>query len=236
MILMVTKVQDNLTHRHYAIQFTVALSKPLTMSTNEQQSQMSYCVNPVMQPHSLATTDEVFILLINPSSDIGHWVSHQKQAQNLDAVAQKLRVEAAQFLVDRNNSVALLSSVELIFKEVMMQPPLASNPMEPRIAKAMEYLRAAAPQITSLELIASQVSLSPSRFLHLFKQEMYISYRRFQLWLRLLSSIDSLTKPHSITVVAHDSGFADSAHYSRTFKECFGFTPNEFRKMKRLSS
>jgi len=234
MILMISKVQDNKVHCHYAIQFTVAISQPITMITDQQHSQLPYSVNSVMQPHSLATVDEVLILLINPSSKIGYWLSRQKNENLLEIISQRIRVQAVACLTHNSSPIALLANISLIFEALIIEQASITDSMEPRILQAMKFLQSASPQITSLDTIANQVSLSPSRFLHLFKQEMGISYRRFQLWLRLLSSIDLLTQSHSITLVAHDSGFSDSAHYSRTFKECFGYTPNEFRKMKRL--
>ncbi|MBL4799926.1 MAG: AraC family transcriptional regulator [Oleispira sp.] len=72
--------------------------------------------------------------------------------------------------------------------------------------------------------IAKQLNLSESRFLHLFKQEMHITWRAYLLWRRLLCAVTILMKGRSATEAAHVAGFSDSAHLSRTFKKMFGLS------------
>ncbi len=93
-----------------------------------------------------------------------------------------------------------------------------------RIYKAIKFIEKHQERIISLAEIAKVCFLSESRFLHLFKEKTGIQYRRYQLWNKLIKSLPYL-KNHSITETAHRFGFADSSHYSRTFKETFGFTP-----------
>jgi AraC-like DNA-binding protein len=232
MTLILTKVQDNVIHSHYAVQFTLAISQTFSITINGQTLKKTVHISPVMQPHCLHANDEVLVLLINPASELGYWISYQEDNDNLFTVAEKIRAEVIVYQTQSTVDIDLLLTIELILKQAMRDKPLKNVVMDRRIAKAIRLLEQNTPLITPLDTIASHVLLSPSRFIHVFKQETAISYRRFQLWLRLLSSIDLLAQTYSITLVAHQSGFADSAHYSRTFKECFGYTPNEFRKMK----
>lgn len=79
-------------------------------------------------------------------------------------------------------------------------------------------------KVLSLEEVAEKCFLSPTRFLHLFKEKTNLTFRRYQLWNKLIQSLPFLVK-HSITETAHSFGFSDSSHYIRTFKETFGVTP-----------
>lgn len=72
--------------------------------------------------------------------------------------------------------------------------------------------------------VASDLALSEGRFLHLFRQEMGISWRPYLLWRRLLSAVSLLNKGHSATHAAQVSGFSDNAHLSRTFHTTFGIS------------
>ncbi len=72
--------------------------------------------------------------------------------------------------------------------------------------------------------VAQDLGLSESRFLHLFKQEMGLPWRPYLLWRRLLCAIKMLSVEKSATEAAHQAGFSDSAHLSRTFKRLFGMT------------
>lgn len=79
----------------------------------------------------------------------------------------------------------------------------------------------------TLAQAARQIALSPSRFSHLFSTEMGIAYSGFRKWRKLLATMQSVAKGSQLTAAAHDGGFADSAHFSRTFKDTFGLTPTE---------
>jgi AraC-like DNA-binding protein len=68
-------------------------------------------------------------------------------------------------------------------------------------------------------------TLSPSRFRHLFVQQTGSSFRAYLLWLRINVAIEAAMRGASWTDAAHDAGFADSPHLSRTFRRMFGINP-----------
>jgi AraC-like DNA-binding protein len=102
-----------------------------------------------------------------------------------------------------------------------------------RMNLALAYLSDKSDQIVPLIDVADHCNLSSSRFLHLFKEQTGITYRRAQLWNKLMKGITQFGKM-SLTEIAHYSGFSDSAHFSRTFKENFGFSPRDFIKISQF--
>ncbi|MCP4417164.1 MAG: AraC family transcriptional regulator, partial [Chloroflexi bacterium] len=82
----------------------------------------------------------------------------------------------------------------------------------------------------STAAIANAVYLSESRLAHLFKAQMHISIRRYLLWLRLMDAIENIMTGKPFTAAAHEAGFADSAHLSRTFRRMFGLTLSDLFK------
>jgi AraC-like DNA-binding protein len=99
------------------------------------------------------------------------------------------------------------------------QSPL---PIDPRVAKAMDFIKRAFPEAPTVATLAAAVGLSPGRLTHLWKDEVGIALRRYILWLRLRHVIARVTVGDSLTDAAHDAGFADSAHLSRTFSSMYG--------------
>eukprot|EP01031_Cornospumella_fuschlensis_P049845 gene49845-61018_t len=89
------------------------------------------------------------------------------------------------------------------------------------------YQMAAADGIGKLSLgeVAASVALSESRFRHLFVSGTGSSFRAYLLWLRINLAIDAAMAGASWTAAAHEAGFADSAHLSRTHKRMFGIEP-----------
>lgn len=99
------------------------------------------------------------------------------------------------------------------------------------IARVLEALR----QEPSLEgpALARVAGLSVSRLRHVFREEVGVSASRYRWWLRLRLSALSLKAGHSLTTAAHEAGFADAAHFSRTFRRTFGFAPSKLLPVAR---
>lgn len=99
-----------------------------------------------------------------------------------------------------------------------------------RLDGMLERIAASLPQGLTLEELAEQVHLSPGRTRHLFVAETGITFRGYILWLRINRAVELMMQGHSWTHAAHEAGFADSAHLSRTFRRVFGLSPAMIRR------
>jgi AraC-like DNA-binding protein len=103
--------------------------------------------------------------------------------------------------------------------------PAAAEPLDPRVAKAIAHARSHLNSGVTLASAAEAAALSPGRLRHLFVQETGTGFRVYVLWLRLNAAIQSSHAGRSWTEAAHEAGFSDSAHLTRTFKRMFGLNP-----------
>ena len=78
---------------------------------------------------------------------------------------------------------------------------------------------------------AAGVYLSPSRLRHLFVEQTGLAYKTYLLWLRLIRALEVYAEGKSLTQAAHAAGFADSAHFSRTFKRTFGLPATTLERL-----
>lgn len=101
--------------------------------------------------------------------------------------------------------------------------------LDPRLARALAFIQARVAQPLSLAEVAASVALSESRFRHLFVAGTGTSFRAYLLWLRINRAIAAAMDGASWTQAAHQAGFADSAHLSRTHKRMFGIEPTAVR-------
>lgn len=60
---------------------------------------------------------------------------------------------------------------------------------------------------------------------HLFREEVGLPFRRYVLWRKLSRAMLLIGRGSSLTEAAYASGFADSAHLTRTFRQMFGIPP-----------
>lgn len=82
----------------------------------------------------------------------------------------------------------------------------------------------------SISFLASEVDLSSSRLLHLIKQETGVTYRRYRMWQRIRYVLSIYGLQESLTQSSLESGFSDSAHFTRCFKSFYGTTPSSVLK------
>lgn len=100
--------------------------------------------------------------------------------------------------------------------------PGGAHPLDPRIARVLERLVADLDSKLSARQAAGIACLSESRFSHLFVQEVGLPYRTYVLWRKLMLAVRGIAAGETLTNAAHDAGFTDSAHFSRTFLRMFG--------------
>ena len=124
---------------------------------------------------------------------------------------------------------ALIGLARAAIEKLAGLRPVSTHPPDARITRATDLIRARLSGPMTLESIARAVHLSPDRFRHLFVQETGVAFRPYVLWLRLESALAAYVGGSSLTEAAHRGGFADSAHFSRTFRRMFGIAPASVR-------
>ncbi len=103
-------------------------------------------------------------------------------------------------------------------------PP--SRRLDERVTRVLKAIQASDDLRMSIEDAAAMAFLSPSRFAHLFKQQLGLPFRRYMLWRKLTRAMLAIGKERTIAAAAHASDFADAAHLTRTFYQMFGIPPS----------
>ncbi len=97
---------------------------------------------------------------------------------------------------------------------------------DPRIARAVELIKADVACNQPIEFLAEQVGLSVPRLTQLFRQKIGIPIRRYRQWHRLFVTSVGVARGMSLTDAAMAAGFTDSAHFSHTFRSIIGMSPS----------
>ena len=90
----------------------------------------------------------------------------------------------------------------------------------------MQDIRGADELRISLESGPALAFLSPSRFAHLFAEQMGLPFRKYVLWRKLTRAMVAIGGNGTIADAAHGADFADAAHLTRTFYQIVGMAPS----------
>lgn len=218
-------------HSHYAIQLALGAPGGLRVQVGRggPWQPCAAALIPSRATHSIDVNDCAWstVLFIEPETAEGRALTDRLQGKceilGADTVSSVTgRLEQA-WRVER--SEAALQAVYLaLVRELSRTAP--REPSDPRVLAAIAAIRERGPQPVSLGEVARAAHLSPSRFRHLFVQETGMPLRTYLLWRKLLHVWSLLMQGESLAAAAHEAGFADSAHLSRTARSMFGVAPS----------
>lgn len=116
----------------------------------------------------------------------------------------------------------------LDFDALVFGQNLSARSVDPRIARVLERIRADPSSHAPAQHCAAQINLSFSRFLHLFKSEVGVSFRSFRTWKRARSLLHYVMDQRTtLTDVALGSGYPDSTHFSHSIRQVYGLKPKD---------
>jgi len=220
--LFLGEFDDNIFHKHYAVQLTIPLFNSITIySSDTELSLIEATIIPSNIQHKIKSGHPLLIILINPFE----FIIKEKSISIIEHPGIEEIRKLSQFYL--NNEVNIEELESAISSELKVFISETKPKIDERITKALNYLSSNTDRVVSLSETSHHCYLSESRFIHLFKSEVGTTYRRIQLWYKITQSLNEL-KDKTITQTAYAFGFTDGAHYSKTFKENFGFSPKKF--------
>ena len=98
------------------------------------------------------------------------------------------------------------------------------NSIDERIIKSIEYIRLNIENKISCQKVANAVYLSQSRFSHLFKQQIGMTFSAYIIYQRLMYVYTQILKGESITAASISAGFSSSAHFADANRRIFGIS------------
>ena len=104
---------------------------------------------------------------------------------------------------------------------------LPPRSLDPRIQRVVARIKASPHEQISAREFAHLTSLSFSRFVHLFKEEIGMTVRAFSAWKRARLVLPSMTGPCNLTQLALEAGYPDSTHFSHSIRRIFGLRPRD---------
>ena len=99
-----------------------------------------------------------------------------------------------------------------------------------RIKAVLDYIEASPIETITVESASAVLNISPSRFRHLFKEYVGVSFHKYVIGLRLERARHLLrTTGYTVERIAGMLGIQDLSHFARDFKRVYGVSPGATR-------
>jgi AraC-like DNA-binding protein len=220
-------------HAHYAIQIAFGSEPGIRFRSSDRDNWTEYggAIIPSRQPHSMDASVVPFnaVIFIEPETREGRALNETYLRDGIASLPDdRLATVAPQLFTawrEQRTAGAIADAARRVIQALTggVEPAVVSDE---RILRAVSYIKSHLDAPLTLEEVAAEAYLSPSRFRHLFVEQTGMALRPYILWRRFLRVWELLMAGESLSTAAHRAGFADAAHLTRTSRRMFGFPPS----------
>jgi AraC-like DNA-binding protein len=226
---------DNRPHRHWAHQVVLRGSdddRLLELRCGDLPALLDSAFIPAGLAHQLGAA-EVISVYIDPTTTLGRAVHAASAADGLAVALTPALAHELRCAFDGSLSIAQGAAH---LHQILVTGVGGSSAVAPdtRLAAVLAALRrdvADPERAASGAGYAALAGLSASRFSHWFREQTGMPLRSYRKWLRLIHGLEhalcQAAGAGRLTQAAHQSRFADQAHFTRTFVDMFGIRPSD---------
>lgn len=212
-------------HSHHAIQITFLLHGAFDLTADGTSLSGPVAAVRSDTSHTFRAQGAVAFLFIEPESAAGCALAQQLFADRaITPLATPQAIHALEALRKCLEDGAEEPQMLTLGREIVRLLSTTAAPAlpDPRVVRMIGYAAANLEDKVSLPSAAAHINLSEGRARHLFAMHTGLPFKTYVLWLRLDRAVQIYAGGRSLTDAAHQAGFADSAHFSRTFRRTFG--------------
>jgi AraC-like DNA-binding protein len=217
-------------HAHHAIQIVIALDGCVVIRGKDDDWRESRGL--VVRPDAEHTFDcngaLGVMVFVDPESSEGAWLAASLRQDitivpdtRLDSIVPVVRAFAERPEETEDVGALVRGCVH------GLRPGLApTRRFDSRVTTVLDAIRESDDLRMSLDKAADMAFLSPTRFAHLFRDQVGLPFSRYMLWRKLTRAMVAIASERTIAAAAHAADFADAAHLTRTFYQMVGMAPS----------
>lgn len=217
-------------HSHHAIQIVISLDQSFAVCGHDKNWLQGRGI--VVRPDVVHSFDcsGAFgaMLFVDPESSEGVWL-RTLLAQNITIVPDAClasSVAELRALIEQPFASMEIGALIRHCVHALSPGPPPMRRLDPRVTKVLNQIQASDDLRISLDTAAEMVFLSPTRFAHLFKEQVGLPFSRYMLWRKLTRAMVAIGSERTIADAAQTADFADAAHLTRTFYQMVGMAPS----------
>ena len=184
-----------------------------------------------------------FPLVMDVGEEIGQYFSGIFKWVRTDKKSKVFHVRGAldsliASLIDILNSdepddvKAEINGLEYNLEQIRKRVKKSTIQTDPRIQTVIDYIMLNPTEEYTSAKLSGMAEVAQTTFRRLFKEATGKTVTEFIRQVRLTTAARLLLVSNDpVNCIAHDVGFEDANHFTRVFRQAFGMTPNQYRKM-----
>ena len=220
-ILIHAGYQDPVEHSHMAAQITVSLGEAIRITSGGTVFSCLGAMIPTGVSHKVNTQDiPVLVFLFDCTTNVA------RKMQKLRCIPEEICREIARryTVFQTQESTEHYWNLLNCLYDYLEIPQAASCVTDERVLSAIRYVRDNLSERITTGQVAKMVCLSESRFSHLFKAQMGMTFAAFLIYQRIMRVYSRILNGVSITEAALEAGFSSSAHFADVNRRVFGIS------------
>lgn len=212
-------------HSHLAAHVLVSLNGTMEVLTEKQRLQCAGALIPSGCAHTVRTGGEpVLVFLFDATTAAAERISAVREVR--PAVAAQIAASYGAMCSDADIKQAYAQFFAQAM-ELLRLPVCLQRPADERILAAIAYTDEHIAEELTAAQAACAVSLSESRFSHLFREQVGVTFASYALLRKLYHAYTAIAASENITQAAMAAGFASPSHFAAVNKRMFGITASE---------
>ncbi len=233
MALQVSAGSRTSLHSHTAAQIIVALSDRLRVRMSPKAAYFvcdAVMIPPNVNHHVIGSGSVEIMIWFDPATIEARAICSGSLSELIPLSRNEINISVAKLLRLSSHLQTCSEAIKLsqTVTQALLPEYKSIKPLDERIVSTITAFQdlALLGQPHPLKYLAQRVNLSEGRLRHLFRQELGVTVQQYWIGHRLLVAIRRFGSCNSLTEIAHETGFADLAHFSRAFRASFGMTPS----------
>lgn len=215
---------DNHEHHHWAHQLSIGLKQPVCIVAEKNTLEAKALFVRAGTPHRLLP-GSVLSCYFDP-------VSSEAKAIHTMLYDTRAIVEPPAELVGRvmqafDEASSIDKGLVLLRSALRTEPDCSDDRQLLEVVLDAVRISLESQCVLTRGSLARLTGLSESRFSHWFREQTGMPLRSYRKWLRLIGGIEQVLAGRTFVDAAYNAGFADQAHFTRTFVQMFGVKPSD---------
>ena len=218
-------------HSHYAIQVVFGSEPGVKLRPDTESPWQAYsgAIIASRQPHTMDASGLPVnaVMFVEPETREGRALIEHHLDLGITPMPEAFYAQRGEVFEQywKGDDDALVAAIRRFLSVLTdgVQPTMVTDE---RILRATRYINLHLTRPLTLEEVAREACLSPSRCRHLLVEQLGMGLRHYILWRRFLRVWKLLAEGATLSEAAHAAGFADAPHLARTSRRNFGFPPS----------